>query len=91
MSANLQARRPGVRPVVAITTGEPAGIGPEIAIRANLFLKFHGNRFGRVRVGQTSRATEEPNQRRPGSSRSAGDYASLRHDAARENERCRSL
>lgn len=34
MSANLQARRPGVRPVVAITTGEPAGIGPEIAIRA---------------------------------------------------------
>ena len=39
MSANLQARRtaerpPGVRPALAVTVGEPAGIGPEIAIRA---------------------------------------------------------
>ena len=34
MSANLQARRPGVRPAIAVTVGEPAGIGPEISIRA---------------------------------------------------------
>ncbi|UGQ45963.1 4-hydroxythreonine-4-phosphate dehydrogenase PdxA [Massilia endophytica] len=38
MSANLQARRPGARPAtrptIAVTTGEPAGIGPEIALRA---------------------------------------------------------
>jgi 4-hydroxythreonine-4-phosphate dehydrogenase len=30
----LPARRPGARPVLAVTVGEPAGIGPEIAIRA---------------------------------------------------------
>jgi 4-hydroxythreonine-4-phosphate dehydrogenase len=34
MSVTLPARRPGVRPAIAITTGEPAGIGPEISIRA---------------------------------------------------------
>lgn len=43
MSANLQARRPGVRPVVAITTGEPAGIGPEIAIRAAWAMRHQVN------------------------------------------------
>lgn len=34
MSVTLPARRPGVRPAIAITTGEPAGIGPEISLRA---------------------------------------------------------
>jgi 4-hydroxythreonine-4-phosphate dehydrogenase len=34
MSLATPARRPGVRPAIAITTGEPAGIGPEISIRA---------------------------------------------------------
>jgi 4-hydroxythreonine-4-phosphate dehydrogenase len=34
MSSVTPARRPGVRPAIAITTGEPAGIGPEISIRA---------------------------------------------------------
>lgn len=34
MSLVKPARRPGVRPAIAITTGEPAGIGPEISIRA---------------------------------------------------------
>jgi len=38
MSANLQNRpmgvRPGARPTLAVTVGEPAGIGPEISIRA---------------------------------------------------------
>ncbi|WP_426336558.1 4-hydroxythreonine-4-phosphate dehydrogenase PdxA [Pseudoduganella sp. R-31] len=47
MSANLQARRPGVRPgvrpVIAITTGEPAGIGPEIAIRAAWAMRHQVN------------------------------------------------
>jgi 4-hydroxythreonine-4-phosphate dehydrogenase len=33
-SAPLPARRPGARPALAVTVGEPAGIGPEIAIRA---------------------------------------------------------
>ncbi|WP_051293781.1 4-hydroxythreonine-4-phosphate dehydrogenase PdxA [Pseudoduganella violaceinigra] len=43
MSANLQARRPGVRPAVAVTTGEPAGIGPEIAIRAAWAMRHRVN------------------------------------------------
>jgi len=43
MSANLQVRRPGVRPVIAITTGEPAGIGPEIAIRAAWAMRHQVN------------------------------------------------
>ncbi len=47
MSANLHARRPGVRPgvrpVIAITTGEPAGIGPEIAIRAAWAMRHQVN------------------------------------------------
>ncbi len=34
MSANHPVRRSGGRPVICITTGEPAGIGPEISIRA---------------------------------------------------------
>ncbi len=34
MSAHLQTRRRGARPAIAVTCGEPAGIGPEIAIRA---------------------------------------------------------
>jgi 4-hydroxythreonine-4-phosphate dehydrogenase len=34
VSANLQARPTGARPAIAITVGEPAGIGPEISIRA---------------------------------------------------------
>lgn len=34
MSATSFKRRPGVRPAIAVTVGEPAGIGPEIAIRA---------------------------------------------------------
>ncbi len=34
MSVSVPARRPGVRPAIAITVGEPAGIGPEISIRA---------------------------------------------------------
>jgi 4-hydroxythreonine-4-phosphate dehydrogenase len=34
MSANLNIRRTGVRPAIAVTVGEPAGIGPEISIRA---------------------------------------------------------
>ncbi len=34
MSATLQPRRPGVRRAIAVTVGEPAGIGPEISIRA---------------------------------------------------------
>ncbi|SFG38360.1 4-hydroxythreonine-4-phosphate dehydrogenase [Duganella sp. CF458] len=47
MSANLATRRPsvrpGVRPVIAITTGEPAGIGPEIAIRAAWAMRHQVN------------------------------------------------
>lgn len=47
MSANLAPRRPsarpGVRPVIAITTGEPAGIGPEIAIRAAWAMRHQVN------------------------------------------------
>jgi len=47
MSANLAPRRPsarpGVRPVIAITTGEPAGIGPEIAIRAAWAMRHQAN------------------------------------------------
>lgn len=47
MSANLATRRPsvrpGVRPVLAITTGEPAGIGPEIAIRAAWAMRHQVN------------------------------------------------
>jgi len=47
MSANLATRRPsvrlGVRPCVAITTGEPAGIGPEIAIRAAWAMRHQVN------------------------------------------------
>ncbi|SFV15694.1 4-hydroxythreonine-4-phosphate dehydrogenase PdxA [Pseudoduganella namucuonensis] len=34
MGATLHNRRPGARPAIAVTSGEPAGIGPEIAIRA---------------------------------------------------------
>ncbi len=34
MSATLSRRRPGVRPAIAVTVGEPAGIGPEISLRA---------------------------------------------------------
>ncbi|MYM23595.1 4-hydroxythreonine-4-phosphate dehydrogenase PdxA [Duganella sp. FT135W] len=34
MSATSSKRRPGVRPAIAVTVGEPAGIGPEISIRA---------------------------------------------------------
>lgn len=34
MSATLSTRRPGVRPAIAVTVGEPAGIGPEISLRA---------------------------------------------------------
>jgi 4-hydroxythreonine-4-phosphate dehydrogenase len=34
MRANLNTRRTGVRPAIAVTVGEPAGIGPEISIRA---------------------------------------------------------
>ncbi len=34
MSAYPQQRRHGVRPAIAVTVGEPAGIGPEISIRA---------------------------------------------------------
>lgn len=34
MSATSFPRRPGVRPAIAITVGEPAGIGPEISLRA---------------------------------------------------------
>jgi 4-hydroxythreonine-4-phosphate dehydrogenase len=51
MSANLATRRPGVRPAmrpgvrpaIAITTGEPAGIGPEIAIRAAWAMRHQVN------------------------------------------------
>ncbi|MFA9217109.1 MAG: 4-hydroxythreonine-4-phosphate dehydrogenase PdxA [Sphingomonadaceae bacterium] len=43
MSATLQARRPGVRPAIAVTVGEPAGIGPEIAIRAAWALRQQVN------------------------------------------------
>ena len=47
MSANLAPRRPsvrpGVRPVIAVTTGEPAGIGPEIAIRAAWAMRHQVN------------------------------------------------
>jgi 4-hydroxythreonine-4-phosphate dehydrogenase len=47
MSANLALRRPSVRPggrpAVAITTGEPAGIGPEIAIRAAWAMRHEVN------------------------------------------------
>ncbi|WP_343728239.1 4-hydroxythreonine-4-phosphate dehydrogenase PdxA [Duganella sp.] len=34
MSATSPKRRPGVRPAIAVTVGEPAGIGPEISLRA---------------------------------------------------------
>ncbi|HEX5342318.1 MAG TPA: 4-hydroxythreonine-4-phosphate dehydrogenase PdxA [Duganella sp.] len=34
MSATSSKRRPGVRPAIAVTVGEPAGIGPEISLRA---------------------------------------------------------
>ncbi len=47
MSANLAMRRPNVRPggrpAIAITTGEPAGIGPEIAIRAAWAMRHQVN------------------------------------------------
>ena len=43
MSATLQARRPGARPAVAVTTGEPAGIGPEISLRAAWALRHEVN------------------------------------------------
>jgi 4-hydroxythreonine-4-phosphate dehydrogenase len=47
MSANLAAGRPsvrpGVRPVIAVTSGEPAGIGPEIAIRAAWAMRHQVN------------------------------------------------
>ena len=43
MSATVQARRPGVRPAIAVTSGEPAGIGPEIAIRAAWAMREHVN------------------------------------------------
>jgi 4-hydroxythreonine-4-phosphate dehydrogenase len=43
VSATLQARRPGVRPVICVTTGEPAGIGPEIAIRAAWSMRHQVN------------------------------------------------
>ncbi|UMR31442.1 4-hydroxythreonine-4-phosphate dehydrogenase PdxA [Massilia sp. MB5] len=43
MSATLTARRPGVRPVLAITCGEPAGIGPEISLRAAWALRAQAN------------------------------------------------
>jgi 4-hydroxythreonine-4-phosphate dehydrogenase len=51
MSANLHARRPGVRPAIAITTGEPAGIGPEIAIRAAWAMR---DRVNAVLVGDAA-------------------------------------
>lgn len=35
--------RPGVRPTLALTVGEPAGIGPEIAIRAAWALREQAN------------------------------------------------
>jgi 4-hydroxythreonine-4-phosphate dehydrogenase len=38
-----QAVRPGVRPTLAVTVGEPAGIGPEIAIRAAWALREQAN------------------------------------------------
>ena len=34
LNATPGAAQPGMRPVLAITTGEPAGIGPEISLRA---------------------------------------------------------
>jgi len=34
VSATSSKRRPGVRPAIAVTVGEPAGIGPEISLRA---------------------------------------------------------
>jgi hypothetical protein len=43
MSATLQARRPGARPAIAVTVGEPAGIGPEIAIRAAWAMRAQAN------------------------------------------------
>jgi len=47
MSATLQARRPGARPgaraAIAVTTGEPAGIGPEISLRAAWALRHEVN------------------------------------------------
>ena len=36
-------QRPAVRPTLAITVGEPAGIGPEIAIRAAWALREQAN------------------------------------------------
>jgi 4-hydroxythreonine-4-phosphate dehydrogenase len=38
-----QAVRPGVRPTLALTVGEPAGIGPEISIRAAWALREQAN------------------------------------------------
>jgi 4-hydroxythreonine-4-phosphate dehydrogenase len=43
VSANLQARRPGVRSPIAVTVGEPAGIGPEISIRAAWAMRQQAN------------------------------------------------
>lgn len=52
MSANLQSSRsavrpagarPGVRPTLAVTVGEPAGIGPEISIRAAWAMREQAN------------------------------------------------
>jgi 4-hydroxythreonine-4-phosphate dehydrogenase len=37
------AVRPAVRPILALTVGEPAGIGPEISIRAAWALREHAN------------------------------------------------
>ena len=41
--ADRPAVRPAVRPTLAITVGEPAGIGPEIAIRAAWALREQAN------------------------------------------------
>ncbi len=35
--------RPGARPTVAVTTGEPAGIGPEISLRAAWAMRHEAN------------------------------------------------
>jgi len=39
----LAHQRPAVRPILAITVGEPAGIGPEIAIRAAWAMRDEAN------------------------------------------------
>lgn len=43
MSAQFNNRRRGARPAIAVTSGEPAGIGPEIAIRAAWALREQVN------------------------------------------------